>query len=143
MAERRRGRLFKIASAGVVVVMLALVLAPTPSVATTPVEGVHDVLREAGAPHWLRYEPMWEAFFNVLLFVPVGVIGAVLLARWPWWAWLLVGLALSGAIELTQGLFLPHRHGDIIDVVTNTAGVLLGVWAVKRFTRPVRGSQAL
>jgi VanZ family protein len=143
MAERRRVRLFKIASAGVVFVMLALVLAPTPSAATTPVEGVHDVLREAGAPHWLRYEPMWEAFFNVLLFVPIGVIGAVLLPRWPWWAWLLVGLALSGAIELTQGLFLPRRHGDPVDVVTNTAGAVLGAWAVKRRTRPARDGQAL
>jgi VanZ family protein len=143
VGERRRGRLLEVAAAGVVVVMLALVLAPTPSAATTPVEGVHHVLRDAGAPHWLRYEPMWEAFFNVLLFVPLGVIGAVLLPRWPWWRWLFVGLALSGAIELTQGLFLPHRHGDVVDVITNTAGAALGAWAVKRLSRPWRGSQAL
>jgi VanZ family protein len=138
MGDRRPGPLFQVVAVGVVMVVLALVLAPSSSAATSPVEGVHDVLRVAGAPHWLRNEQMWEAFFNVLLFVPIGMIGAVMLPRWPWWRWLVVGLVLSGAIELTQGLLLPARQGDPVDVLTNTAGAVLGAWVVTRRRSAVR-----
>lgn len=69
--------------------------------------------------------------FNVLLFVPLGV-----LLRGYWRRSLLVscaaGLAISLLIEASQatglwGLYLcPYRRADVDDLITNTAGALLG-----------------
>jgi glycopeptide antibiotics resistance protein len=67
---------------------------------------------------------------NVVLFVPLGV--AIGVWRRPWW---LVGAAAgSVAIELTQHL-LPNRSPDPWDVVTNTAGAVLGYLAVVLLSR--------
>jgi len=69
--------------------------------------------------------------FNVLLFVPLGV-----LLRGYWRRSLLVscaaGLAVSLLIEASQatglwGLYpCPYRTADVDDLITNTAGALLG-----------------
>jgi glycopeptide antibiotics resistance protein len=66
---------------------------------------------------------------NVLLFVPLGaVIGTRLRPRW---LWLLV--ALSVTVETTQFL-LADRNPDVMDVVTNTLGGVLGYVAGRWWT---------
>jgi hypothetical protein len=74
---------------------------------------------------------------NVLLFVPFGVLGALLLPHARWWHVALAGLALSGLIELTQHLLLPLRDARLADVAANGSGALLGVLVTSSLT-PLR-----
>lgn len=80
-------------------------------------------IRRATSPE--LYATMW----NVLLFVPIFAALALWIPRW----WITgIGLALSITVELYQGL-LGSRDPSPIDVLTNTAGALLGtglgIWA--------------
>jgi glycopeptide antibiotics resistance protein len=63
---------------------------------------------------------------NLLLLLPVGLLGPVVL---PWMdRWLRVvvaSLALSTAIELAQ-LWIPDRSADVDDVLLNVVGAILG-----------------
>jgi VanZ family protein len=64
---------------------------------------------------------------NVLLFLPLGALVALrrgALRRGPWSAWLLLGSAVSIALEITQAF--TDRSPDPIDVLTNSGGYLLG-----------------
>lgn len=75
---------------------------------------------------WVTYTQL-ESFANVMLFVPLGLLVALLIrTRW-WWA-VVVGLALLAAgIELGQALFLPGRVPTLDDVLANTTGGVIGV----------------
>jgi len=87
-----------------------------------------------------------EAVSNVVMFVPFGVLGVVLLgdARRRWalrWVVLAVvgaGFALSGAIETAQ-LWIPGRVSTLQDVLLNGLGGLLGAavgaWAARHRRR--------
>jgi glycopeptide antibiotics resistance protein len=69
----------------------------------------------------------FEPVSNVLLFIPLGIVVATL--GWRWFVVLVVGLALSLAIETTQYLVNEGRTADVDDLIENTAGAVLG-WAV-------------
>ncbi|WP_114853274.1 VanZ family protein [Brachybacterium sp. YJGR34] len=60
---------------------------------------------------------------NVLLFVPFFAALALLVPRW-WWV--VLGAALSAAVELHQGT-LGSREASLGDVAANTAGAAIGV----------------
>jgi VanZ like family len=76
---------------------------------------------------------------NILIFVPVGFFAATLVraSKWP----LVLAFGLSFAVELSQREIASiHRSCDVIDVVDNTLGALIGaavgllvVWVVARF----------
>jgi hypothetical protein len=74
---------------------------------------------------------MLQVLLNVLLFVPLGFFVRVLGGRGVGTA-LLVGVALSGFVELTQlsgvwGLYpCAYRVFDVDDLLTNTLGAVLG-----------------
>ena len=68
-----------------------------------------------------------ELLVNVALFVPFGVYLAVLAPKRPWWWSVVVCGAFSLALELLQHL-LSVGSFDVTDVITNTAGGLIG-WA--------------
>lgn len=64
---------------------------------------------------------------NVLLFLPLGGLVALRLGtlrKRPWSPWLVLGSAVSLALEVTQAF--TDRYPDPIDLVTNTGGYLLG-----------------
>ena len=67
-----------------------------------------------------------EFIGNILMFVPLGVFMAMLVARRHWWVLLFAGTLMSGFIELSQMLFLSDRYPDVRDLVSNTIGFLLG-----------------
>jgi glycopeptide antibiotics resistance protein len=77
-----------------------------------------------------------EIVFNIAMFVPVGVLAALLIPRRRWPLALLAGLAFSLLIELVQVPVLD-RISDPRDLVMNTAGAVLGVVIVlaARFVR--------
>jgi glycopeptide antibiotics resistance protein len=81
-----------------------------------------------------------EFVANIALFVPFGILVSLLWHRRAAWTVIALGLATSGAIELAQLLFLPHRVSDVRDLVANTLGTALGVGIVlvarRRATAP-------
>ncbi|GGF51844.1 hypothetical protein GCM10011519_27350 [Marmoricola endophyticus] len=62
---------------------------------------------------------------NVLLFIPVGILLAVLL-RLPWLLTALCCVALSAAVELVQMIPALHRVSSLTDLVANGLGGLVG-----------------
>ena len=107
--------------------VLALTVGPVPTTAL----GVFDELLARLAEAAGRRSPTLnesEALANVLLFVPLGAAGALVLRRHT--GWVVVGLgALSLAIEVLQST-LPDRTPSYRDVVLNAGGALVGVVTV-------------
>lgn len=80
-----------------------------------------------------------EAAANVVLFVPLGWFGVVLLPRLGW-VWVVLGAsAVSVLVETGQGLFSPNRFATLADVVANTTGALVGALAAVLLVRRARG----
>ncbi|MWC00287.1 VanZ family protein [Agromyces seonyuensis] len=82
-----------------------------------------------------------EIAFNVVMFIPVGVLASALLPRRRAWLPLLIGVAFTTCIELVQ-IPLTDRISDPRDLVANTVGAIVGVAAVA-LTRLVRKSRPL
>ncbi len=79
----------------------------------------------AGVPLWVNYQ-LIELLANVIMFVPWGVLGTLLLARRWWWIVPFSGLLVSATVESAQYVFLPARYASTVDIVANTAGAVLG-----------------
>ena len=77
---------------------------------------------------WIDFR-VTEFTANVLLFVPLGVLGTLLLGRWRWWLVLALGIATTLVIEFAQ-LFLPARFSDPSDLIANTLGTAVGIGVV-------------
>lgn len=67
-----------------------------------------------------------EFIGNILMFVPLGIFTAMLISQRHWWVLLFTGTLMSGAIELSQMLFLPGRFPEVRDLISNSTGFLLG-----------------
>ena len=80
-----------------------------------------------------------EGAANVLLFVPLGLMVALLLPVHRWWLAGVAGALTSTAIETVQYLALSQRQASLGDVVNNTLGAVLGAVTI----RVVRTSPAL
>ena len=121
---RRGARWF----AAVYLVALALItLSPAPmdDGTTGMINTVLAWLHDHGVPVWVNYE-LTEFTANIALFLPVGLLGVVLVGVDRWWLTVLAGFLLSSAIELSQLLFLPSRFPTLFDVLANTTGAVLG-----------------
>jgi hypothetical protein len=81
-----------------------------------------------------------DALFNILAFAPLG--GAFVLAGARTTRAVLLGGLLSAAIEALQGEFIPGRHGEATDVLTNTLGTLAGALLIPRWRRWLRPDSA-
>ena len=114
------------------VVLAAMVFWPSP--VDRPIDGalmkVIVWLHGHGVPQWFVGYRKVEFAANILLFVPFGVILALWLPRRRWWIAVVAAMAVSGAIELAQALFLPQRVSDWHDIAANTAGALAGALAL-------------
>ncbi|GAB4099097.1 VanZ family protein [Sinomonas halotolerans] len=76
-----------------------------------------------GLPRWLGYrQAEWLA--NVALFVPFGVIAALL--GWRVWAATAAAVVASSAAEAAQFAFLPERTPSAWDIAANGLGTALG-----------------
>jgi hypothetical protein len=101
------------------------------------VKEVLDDLHARGIALWIDFLTI-EFLANIAMFVPLGLLTALVLDRRRWWLLLVVGTAFSGLIELSQLLFLPERYPDWRDLVSNTIGFLLGAGVgvlIRRHTR--------
>lgn len=109
----------------VLLALIALWRTPVDRGAHGSITRVLGWLHAHGMPGWLDY-PLVEFSANIALFLPVGLLGVVLLGRSRWWLTILAGAATSALIELSQLVFLPARVATAADVVANTAGAALG-----------------
>lgn len=75
---------------------------------------------------WITLDRV-EFAANVAMFVPLGVFAVLWFGVRGWWTAPLLGLAVSGAIELAQLLFLDTRVPDGRDLVANTLGAVIGM----------------
>ncbi|WP_235501900.1 VanZ family protein [Aeromicrobium sp. Root472D3] len=80
-----------------------------------------------------------DAVTNIVVFVPVGILVHLLMARPPWWRVIVVSTAISAAIELTQfltGNLLGGGHlADVNDLIFNVAGAAIGLGALVLLVR--------
>lgn len=106
--------------------MLYLVWEPDASTPGGVVVVLADLLAGLGVPGAVT---VVEVGLNVLLFVPLSLLGAFVLDRWRTGWWLLVGLGATVVIELVQGMLLPARAASGSDLVANTSGAMVGLAA--------------
>jgi len=80
-----------------------------------------------------------DAIMNILVFVPVGVLVALLAARARWWTALIVSAVFSLGIEVTQHVtahLLGGGHvADVNDLLSNVAGGVLGFLVLAALVR--------
>ncbi|WP_435158955.1 VanZ family protein [Amycolatopsis sacchari] len=71
-----------------------------------------------------------DAVTNILVFVPVGILVPLLIAKASWWRVAALAAAFSLAVELAQlvtGNLLGGGHvADVNDLLFNVAGAVLG-----------------
>ncbi len=82
----------------------------------------------------------WDKSNHLLAFASLAFASAW--ARWPqprkWPVLFAVVLAYGGAIEIAQS-FLPPREADVLDLLADSLGILLGLlaaWPIARAARP-------
>lgn len=86
-----------------------------------------------------------DLVMNVLMFVPFGFVHQLTRPRGApadWQRVLLLGAGLSTAIETAQ-LFAPDRFSSPLDVLTNTAGALLGAWLFAGLSKKVESTDTV
>ncbi|PQZ59109.1 MULTISPECIES: VanZ family protein [unclassified Microbacterium] len=83
-------------------------------------------LHNIGVPAWFGYDKL-EFVANVGMFVPLGFLLGLALARQAWWVAIFLLPAFSSAIEFTQGVALDERVSTVFDVLANTIGGYIGL----------------
>jgi glycopeptide antibiotics resistance protein len=98
-----------------------------------PFKTIGIYLANTDSSFWVR-----QMVGNLLLLLPVGLLGPIALPWMDrWWRVLLVGAALSLSIEIAQ-LWIPHRSADVDDLLVNVTGAALG-YAIFVVLRPGLG----
>ena len=73
-----------------------------------------------------RNELIAEVFWNYILFIPIGILLAMLLPSKRSWLAIILGMLMSSGIELTQ-LYLHRGLFEFDDIIHNTLGTIIGV----------------
>jgi glycopeptide antibiotics resistance protein len=117
-------------SAGLLLAFLVVVAIITFTPGPPDANGQRDLIaflaraHTQGLPQWVTFGKV-EFSANVLMFVPIGLFGALALPRARW---LIVpaAVAMSAVIEAVQAADLPARVGTPRDVIANGVGALIG-----------------
>lgn len=125
------------------VIVVALITltpgAPDPEGQRALVHWLQEAHR-SGFPQWIDYD-LIEFTANVVMFLPLGLFGALALPSGRrWWA-VPIGFLMTVGIESVQAAGLPGRYASVSDVVANTSGAVLGYLLARltlRLLRPRR-----
>jgi len=109
-------------------VVAVAVFSPTSRRPSSIVADWIEFLGRFDLPARLTTFGLWEAVFNVVMFVPAGLLGPLAISMRGTWRWLAAGLLGGTVVELVQAVVLTDRQASIQDVLTNALGVLLGYW---------------
>ena len=126
--SRAREWLGALTLAGYATIVLLATMWPTPldQGFEASINKLFSVLYRNGVPLWFGYSKL-EFSANILMFIPLGFLVALLLPRRIWWLALIICPAMSIAIELTQSLALSARFATVTDVVSNSLGAVIGI----------------
>lgn len=94
--------------------------------ANRAISATEAVLLDLGAPAALLDPSRIQLVLNVALFVPLTFLAALTMPRHPWANWVVYAFVASAGVEFAQGLILPARSAQYVDVVANTLGALGG-----------------
>ena len=122
MTGRARGFLLAVFVAYLVALAVVL-LGPSTQPGETGVSGMLRALWTAGVPVDLATPERVEVLLNVVLLVPLPLIGGGIWPSLTWRDWTAYGFALALGAELWQGLAFEARSATYSDVVANTTGV--------------------
>ncbi|WP_460796763.1 VanZ family protein [Microbacterium sp. GXF0217] len=92
------------------------------SIASRVLRALHNI----GVPETFGYDKL-EFTANIAMFVPLGFLLGLALARKAWWVALILLPAFSAGIEFTQGIALESRVSTFYDVMANSIGGFLGL----------------
>ncbi len=110
-------------------VLVFVLLNPSADVPADATAWVAGVLERLGWQSASADGRRLEIVENVLLFVPLSALGLLSWPRSRWTDWVTIGFLASMAVETTQGVLLPGRSAEMVDVVANTTGATLGAVA--------------
>jgi VanZ family protein len=124
-----------------VLVLYLSVLAVAVSIPMGPARSVHKrhFLNDVKPNHVEVDALVQDVAQNIVLFLPAGYLGILLVGQTGPGAYVLVGLAcalLSFGIESAQHFVLPWRYSTWMDIVSNTVGGLAGTGVAQLMTRP-------
>lgn len=90
--------------------------------------------------HNLSPEGLWELLFDVLIYIPVGVLSSSVLSRSkrpvrPLLDSLVIGGLIVVGVEFSQ-LFVYSRFTETTDVITGLIGIFIGAWFLQRWRAP-------
>ena len=129
MSRRRRIVRIVVLAVGIPFLAVIGVLALAPRRVEQSIPNVLDLTLDLA--HRLGWSSLdfatLEVVANVLVFIPLGIVAYVFLPRRLRWLALLIGPAVSLAIEVTQLLALPNRDPSLHDVIANSIGATIGV----------------
>lgn len=94
------------------------------------------------ATAWITFDYL-EFAANIGMFVPLGFFLALTLPRRARWLGVVLLILFTFFIEGYQGEFLPLRVADPRDLVSNSAGALIGAvvaWVVSGYVHAIRGA---
>lgn len=119
----------------------AVVMEYDPIVATDVVSRFSLWLESNGSPAVMTAPGRVEFVLNTAMFTPVAFLAGLTFPRHHWANWVVYGFVVSGAVELLQGLLLPPRSAQFVDVVANTLGALLGTLIALPFAALLKRSR--
>lgn len=142
--ERRLRWVSVVVLLGFLIVVVLITLTPGPPDPDGQRQMIAWLARahRAGLPLWITYD-LIEFSSNVVMFLPLGLFGALALPSRRRWLAVPALVLLTVGIELTQGAGLPGRFASVSDVLANSLGGLLGyllaVLVVRMLRRHGRG----
>lgn len=123
-------------------VLAVVLLFPRGEMPTASNAFITALAQRFGADPTLVTPQRMEVVLNVLIMVPLALLGRLLRPGYSWRDWTAVGFVLAASVELFQGLFLPERSASALDVVANTTGVGLGAIVGSLLRIPIRRREA-
>lgn len=114
-----------VALAAYAVLLLVVLLNPSPAAPSRLVAVVAEAGARAGLPAALVVAERIEFGLNVMAFAPLPLLGSLLWPRIAVGQWTAAGFAFSLLVEIAQ-VALPARSATHADVVANTLGAALG-----------------
>jgi glycopeptide antibiotics resistance protein len=108
-------------------IVLFVTLRPTPidKGYDSTIDRVLAALHHSVLPQWFGYGEL-EFSANIVMFVPLGFLIALLLPHRIWWLAALICPTASVCIERAQATLLAERFASLTDVISNSVGGFLG-----------------
>ena len=66
-----------------------------------------------------------EKVMNVIVFIPLGALSAIVFQRKKWWKVILLGSLISFSVEILQFIF-KRGYAEVNDIIYNTLSCMIG-----------------